>query len=99
MNKISNTLATAATALFLASPVIAADSQQPVSDSIITTKVKAELAKDSTTSATAIHVKTRNGVVYLTGVVSSSAEKDKASKDAQVVGGVSKVKNHLKVNP
>jgi osmotically-inducible protein OsmY len=37
--------------------------------------------------------------VYLTGVVSSSAEKDKASKDAQVIGGVSKVKNHLKVNP
>ena len=45
-------------------------SDQPVTDSYITTKVKAELAKDSTTKARHIHVTTKDGTVMLTGVAS-----------------------------
>src|SRR5262245_25377586 len=53
-------------------------SAQPVSDTTITTKVKAELTKDRDTSANDIHVETKNGVVSLHGAVASMAEKDKA---------------------
>jgi hyperosmotically inducible protein len=72
-------------------------SAQPMTDSTITTKVKAELAKDHDTSATAIHVETKNGVVMLHGNVASMAEKDKAEQDARGVKGVVDVTNNLRV--
>ena len=70
---------------------------QPVTDSYITTKVKAELAKDSATKARHIHVKTKEGTVYLTGSVNSDMEKEKAEQDASGVKGVSHVDNALTV--
>jgi hyperosmotically inducible periplasmic protein len=72
-------------------------SDQPVTDSYITTKVKAELAKDSTTKARHIHVTTKDGVVMLKGNVNSDAEKQKAEQDASGVKGVSHVENDLTV--
>jgi hyperosmotically inducible protein len=72
-------------------------SDQPVSDTVITTKVKAELAKDKSTSATAINVETKNGIVHLNGDVNSMAEKEKAEADARMVKGVVSVSNNLKV--
>ncbi|MEJ1964081.1 MAG: BON domain-containing protein [Gammaproteobacteria bacterium] len=72
-------------------------SDQPMTDTGITTKVKAELAKDKSTSATAIHVTTKNGVVNLNGAVGSSAEKDKAEADARAIKGVVDVTNNLRV--
>jgi osmotically-inducible protein OsmY len=72
-------------------------SGQPVTDSVITTKVKAELAKDDETKARHIKVHTKNGVVHLSGSVDSSAEKSKAEQDAQAVEGVTQVENSLKV--
>ena len=72
-------------------------SAQPVSDSVITTKVKAELAKDRDTKAKDIHVETKNGVVKLNGAVTSMAEKDKAEQDVRGVKGVVDVKNNLRV--
>jgi BON domain len=72
-------------------------SDQPVKDSYITTKVKAELAKDKGTSAKDIHVTTKDGVVMLDGVVGSAAEKELAEKDAQRVKGVVDVHNGLTV--
>lgn len=74
-----------------------AKSAQPVSDTMITTKVKAELAKDRDTSASDIHVETRNGVVHLNGAVTSMAEKDKAERDARSIDGVVDVNNKLRV--
>lgn len=97
MKTSSKVMVTLAASMLCAAPVFAGDSEQPVSDTVITTKVKAELAKDSQTSATAIHVETKNGVVYLTGNVASDVEREKASKNAQMVKGVSTVKNELKV--
>ncbi len=72
-------------------------SDQPVKDSYITTKVKAELAKDRGTSATHIHVTTKDGVVMLDGTVASAAEKELAEKDAEKVKGVLGVHNGLSV--
>ena len=75
----------------------ATKSGQPVTDSMITTKVKAELAKDHDTKAKDIHVETKNGVVHLNGAVTSMAEKDKAEQDARTIKGVVDVTNNLKV--
>jgi osmotically-inducible protein OsmY len=72
-------------------------SAQPVTDTMITTKVKAELAKDRDTAAKDIHVETKNGVVHLNGSVASMAEKDKAEQDARSIDGVVDVNNKLRV--
>lgn len=72
-------------------------SDQPVTDTWITTKVKSELAKDKSTKAKDIHVTTKDGVVMLDGTVTSDAEKDKAETDAKMVKGVTSVTNNLKV--
>jgi hyperosmotically inducible protein len=72
-------------------------SDQPVTDSYITTKVKAELAKDSTTKARHIHVTTKDGTVMLTGMVGSDMEKQKAEQDASKISGVANVENGLTV--
>ncbi len=74
-----------------------AKSAQPMTDSMITTKVKAELAKDRDTKAKDIHVDTKNGVVMLHGAVTSMAEKDKAEQDTRAIKGVVDVTNNLKV--
>ncbi len=72
-------------------------SDHPVKDSYITSKVKAELAKDKGTSARHIHVTTKDGVVMLDGTVKSEAEKELAEKDAKRVAGVTDVRNDLTV--
>jgi hyperosmotically inducible periplasmic protein len=86
-------------ALSLTSAVAWADngSHHPVKDSYITTKVKAELAADHDTKARDIHVATVNGIVTLRGVASSSAEKDRAERDAMRIKGVRSVNNEIKV--
>jgi hyperosmotically inducible protein len=86
---------------FAAGSVFAADnamkSDQPVTDSVITTKVKAELAKDKATKAHEIHVTTKDGIVMLDGAVTSEAEKEKAETDAKTIKGVVSVQNNLRV--
>src|ERR1700692_4528587 len=88
-------LAFAAGALFADDTNMKSD--QPVTDSYITTKVKAELAKDSTTKSRHIHVTTKDGTVILKGMVGSDMEKQKAEQDASGVKGVSHVENDLTV--
>ncbi len=70
---------------------------QPLTDSMITTKVKAELALDKTTYATDINVTTKDGVVSLNGAVASEAEKDQAEVNAKKIDGVVAVTNNLRV--
>lgn len=72
-------------------------SDQPVTDTTITTKVKAKFVEDKTVSATDIHVKTVNGVVQLTGNAKSKDESSKAAELAREVSGVKSVKNNIKV--
>jgi hyperosmotically inducible periplasmic protein len=64
-------------------------------DSVITTKVKAGLAKDDVLKAYEINVKTYNGVVQLRGFVDSQMSIDKAGQIAGSVEGVKSVKNDL----
>lgn len=76
--------------------VLASDNH-PIKDSYITTKVKAELASDFGTRATHIGVKTKDGVVALTGHIDSADAKDRAEKDVKHIDGVVDVINKLEV--
>src|SRR5512141_2520091 len=70
--------------------------QQWVKDSVITTKIKADMVKDPAVSATSIKVDTdANGVVQLSGTAKSQAEIDKAVQIAQATKGVSTVQNKI----
>jgi hyperosmotically inducible periplasmic protein len=62
-----------------------------IDDTAITTKVKTSLLGDPMVSAFAISVETSRGVVSLTGIVNSTAERTQAIQIAQGVGGVRRV--------
>lgn len=64
-------------------------------DSVITTKVKALLVKDTALKAFQISVETYKGVVQLSGFVDSVKTRDKADFVARTVKGVKAVKNNL----
>ena len=68
-------------------------------DTVITTKVKAALAKDPVVSAFAVGVDTYKGVVQLNGFVSTEAERDRAEVVASRVTGVTSVDNNLSLKP
>lgn len=67
------------------------DSSQPVTDTWITTKVKADLLATENVSGLDIKVETVDGVVTLTGAVASQAQKDKAVEVAKQIKGVKSV--------
>lgn len=70
-----------------------------VKDSAITTKVKAKLAADKSTSAMAIKVDTdKDGVVWLSGTAKSQAEADKAESIAKATEGVKSVRNDIQID-
>jgi hyperosmotically inducible protein len=75
----------------------AAEAKDSVSDAVITTSVKAELAKAPDLSAMKINVDTDNGRVALRGTAPSTAAKDHATALATGVHGVVGVDNELKV--
>lgn len=66
-------------------------SEQPVSDTWITTKVKTELAATDGVKSTDISVETVNGVVTLIGVLDSSTAVDKAVAATKSIKGVTQV--------
>ncbi|MEM5436285.1 BON domain-containing protein [Paraburkholderia diazotrophica] len=70
---------------------------QHIDDGTVTTKVKAELLGAKNVKSTHIHVKTRKGIVWLSGSVPSAEDKTAAQDVVQNVSGVKGVKNHLKV--
>ncbi len=70
---------------------------QHVDDGTITTKVKADLLAAKNVKSTHIHVKTRKGVVWLTGTGPSSDDKSAAEDVVKNVDGVESVRNHLSV--
>lgn len=67
------------------------DSNEPVTDSWITTKVKTDLLTSKNVPGTEVKVETVNGVVTLTGTVASQAEHDKAVRVTQQIKGVKRV--------
>jgi hyperosmotically inducible protein len=66
----------------------AKSSQQPVTDTWITTKVKSELATTEGIKSGDISVTTKNGLVTLSGTVSSKAQVQKSVAVAKAVKGV-----------
>lgn len=66
-------------------------SDQPVTDTWITTKVKTELATTKGVKSTEVGVKTVDGAVTLTGVLPSSTAVKKAVAVAKSVKGVKSV--------
>ena len=69
-----------------------------VKDSVITTKIKTQLAAEHLGSAKHIRVDTdKNGVVWMSGTANSQEEIDKAVAIARDTEGVKSVTNHIKV--
>jgi hyperosmotically inducible periplasmic protein len=69
-----------------------------VKDSVVTTKIKAQLAASKVSSLAMVHVDTdADGWVQLTGKVANQAEKDRAEAIAKAVEGVKSVDNQLTV--
>jgi hyperosmotically inducible periplasmic protein len=66
----------------------AKSSQQPVTDTWITTKVKSELATTDGIKSGDISVTTKNGLVTLSGTVNSKAQVQKSVAVAKAVKGV-----------
>ena len=67
-------------------------------DAWLTTKVKAELARESF-DPLRLHVDTERKVVTLSGTVESAARREKAVELAAHVEGVARVSDHLFVQP
>jgi osmotically-inducible protein OsmY len=70
---------------------------QHIGDGAITAKAKAELIGAKDVHASRVHVKTRHGVVWLTGSVPRQADKQRAQEIVQGISGVQSVHNRLKV--
>ena len=69
-----------------------------VKDSVVTTKIKTQLATSKISSLAMVHVETdANGWVQLTGKVATQAEKDRAEAIAKAVDGVKSVDNQLTI--
>jgi osmotically-inducible protein OsmY len=71
--------------------------QNAVTDAAITSGVKGKFLADTAVSGLKIDVDTRDGVVTLTGTVSTSAEADRAMVLARETNGVTRVINNLQV--
>lgn len=69
----------------------ASESDQPVTDTWITTKVKSELATTDGVKSMDVSVKTVDGVVWLTGVLDNDIAVKKAVAAAKSIKGVKDV--------
>jgi osmotically-inducible protein OsmY len=68
-----------------------------IDDTTITTTVKTKLAAEKGSTLTRVGVDTNRGVVQLSGVVSSAADRALAERVARGVGGVKSVINNLQI--
>lgn len=68
-----------------------------IDDSVITTKVKAEIFRDESLKSSEINVETFKGVVQLSGFVSSQTDINRAVEVTRRVKGVTGVRNDMRV--
>lgn len=68
-----------------------------IDDTVMTTKVKSALLRDTGLESLDIKVETRKGVVQLSGFVDSQNQMDRAMAVAQGVDGVSNVDNKIRI--
>jgi hyperosmotically inducible protein len=71
---------------------------EAVSDTTITTKVKTKLLTTKDLKSTGIHVKTKDGIVNVSGSVPSKEQHDLALDAIRSVEGVNSVHDSLKVS-
>ena len=72
---------------------------QSIDDTVLTSEIKARLGNEKLINSTRVSVKTERGVVYLTGAVTTSEERNKAIQITKDVKGVRDVVDHLDVRP
>src|SRR5687768_10062872 len=68
-----------------------------IEDGRLTTKIKAKMALDDSVKALDLNVDTKDGVVTVTGQVTSEAERQRALALARETAGVSRVIDQLRV--
>ncbi len=68
-----------------------------IDDTVITTKIKADIFNDATLSAAEINVETFKGRVQLSGFVSNQTDMNRAVAMARAVNGVTSVSNDMKL--
>ena len=68
-----------------------------VDDTVVTTKVKAEIFKEPSLKSAEINVETFKGTVQLSGFVNSRADINKAVEVARGVAGVKSVENDMQL--
>lgn len=73
----------------------AAQAEQALGDAALTAKIKSKMALDDTVKALSIDVDTSDGVVTVSGTVSSQLERSRAVQLAQETVGVKTVYDHL----
>jgi osmotically-inducible protein OsmY len=73
----------------------AAQAEQALGDAALTAKIKSKMALDDTVKALSIDVDNSDGVVTVSGNVSSQLEKSRAVQLAQETVGVKTVYDHL----
>lgn len=78
------------------------DVQQPVSDSLITAKIKSlfiqqKLFGETDVSVMSINVETNNGIVLLSGTADNQMQIDNAIQLSKSVSGVKEVKSTIKI--
>jgi hyperosmotically inducible periplasmic protein len=104
MNKAKIAGAILAAGLILPMAAYSADGEKRaaarefVKDSVITTKVKAEMAKEKPSTLVKVSVDTdKSGVVVLTGTAKTSADKERAETIARGIKGVATVENNIEI--
>jgi hyperosmotically inducible periplasmic protein len=85
-------------AVYSADQSTGSSAKTAVKDSVITTKIKASMAKDKQVSATHVKVDTDDkGIVHLSGTAKSKAEADRAEQIARNTEGVTTVHNDIQI--
>ena len=86
-----------ATSLGCASTSTKEGTGEYVDDTVITTKVKAAIFNEPSLKSSEINVETFKGAVQLSGFVKYQTDIDKAVSVARSVGGVTSVKNDMRL--
>ena len=102
MNKLNRVFAffaalTLATMIGCASTRTQESTGQYIDDSTITTKVKAAVFNEPSLKSAQINVETFKGQVQLSGFVGTQAEINKTVEVARAVGGVTSVRNDMRI--
>jgi hypothetical protein len=77
--------------------VAAERAKSALEEGALTAKIKSKMALDDVVKARAIDVSTDNGVVTLSGTVSSAAEHERAVQLARETAGVKSVRDKIRV--